>query len=279
MPSDPSPPSPEELAVKAAELQVRRLEAAKAMADISSPWWRRADPLTLAIFAGVLTLLGNMGVALLNGYESVSQEQKKASDDLALEQAKARYNLVLQAMATNSAEIAKRNVHFFIDAGLLKDDDCLIREAIDKDQPVLPALSGVAPPAPSGVHSVPEIATLYNFPGGFDGRGVTVGILEFGGSIVPTDIENYFKALSLPAPDVVPIFVDGAEPKSEQGADAQVMLDVEIIGAIAPRAQIRVYFAQFTAANFANSIARAAADGVAVLSIGWGQPESAWKQN
>jgi hypothetical protein len=120
LPASSSPPDSQELAVKAAELEVRRLAAAKAMKSLSSPWWLRADPLVLAILAGVLTLLGNMTVAFINNYNSLQQEQKKASDDLGLEQAKARFNLVLQAMATSDAAVAKRNIHFFIDAGLLQ---------------------------------------------------------------------------------------------------------------------------------------------------------------
>lgn len=276
MPSDTHPKTQEELAVDAAELEVRRLEAAKSIATISSPWWRRADPLTLAIFAGVVTLLGNMAVSLLNNYSSVKQEQAKASDDLKLELAKARYSLVLQAMATNDAAVAKRNIHFFIDAGLLKDDDCSIRDAIDRDQPVLPSLSGVAPPTAPGLHSTLEIATLYNFPAGFDGRGVTVGVLEFGGAIVPEDVTSYFKSLDLPAPDVAPVFVDGVTPKSDEAIDGHVMLNVEVVGAIAPRARIRVYFASGEPSSFARAIARATADGVAVMSISWGAAESNW---
>jgi hypothetical protein len=103
---EPASPTPEEKEVKAAELQVRQLEAAKAMSAMTAPWWRRADPLVLAIFAGVLTLLGNMGVALLNNHNSVKQEQEKAKDDRALQEAKARFDLVLQAMATNAPAVA-----------------------------------------------------------------------------------------------------------------------------------------------------------------------------
>jgi kumamolisin len=256
----------EELEVKAAELRVRRLEASKALLAAKSPWWRRADPLVLAIFAGVATLLGNLAV-----------ERRKATDDLALEQAKARYNLVLQAMATNDAEVAKRNVHFFIDAGLLEDADCKIRNAIDQDQPVLPSLSGIAPLMPPGVHSAPEIATLYNFPPGLDGRGQKIGILEFGGSVNAGDLADYFKSLNLPTPDVTTASVDGASYKSEEDLDTQVMLDVEIVGAIAPRARIRVYFAPFSAMGFADAVKQAAADQVSVLSNGWGKSEVVWK--
>ena len=269
-------PTREELAVKTAELQVRRLEAAKALAAADMPWWRRADPLVLAILAGVFTLIGNMAVALYNGDSSVTQEERKAANDLALEQTKARYNLVLQAMATSDAEVAKRNIHFFIDAGLLQDADCKIRDAIDRDQPVLPSLAGTAPPTPPGLHSSIEIATAYDFPAGYDGRGVTVGILEFGGAVVSSDMEKYFKSLNLPVPDVVPVSVDGAAPKPDGTLDLQVMADVEVIGAIAPRSHIRVYFAPFTPQGFTDAIARATSDGVAVLSNGWGRTESQW---
>lgn len=261
-------PAPDENAVKAAELRVRELEARKALAATATPWWRRADPLVLAILAGALSLLGN-----------VVEERTKAKDDLALEQAKARYSLVLQAMATNDVTSAKRNIHFFIDAGLLADDDCRIRDAIDQDQPVLPSLSGVAPAVPAGLHSAPEIATLYDFPPGLDGRGQTIGILEFGGAVVQEDMAAYFKLLSLPVPDVTPVLVDGAVQKSDINIDAQVMVDLEIIGAIAPRAHLRVYFAPFSAQGFADAINQAASDHVSILSNGWGKAESAWKDD
>jgi kumamolisin len=273
--TDPDPLKSEELEVKAAELQVRRLEAEKALATTKSRWWRRADPLVLAISVGILTLIGNMAVTFINSWSSVNQERLKASDDLALEQKKARYNLVLQAMATNNAEIANRNIRFFIDAGLLDDDDCKIREAIDRDQPVLPSLSGTAPPTPAGAHSVPDIMTLYNFPPGFDGRGQTIGILEFGGSVISSDLAEYFKSLKLPPPDVATVSVD--DYKSDPDADAEVMMSVEIIGSIAPRAHIRVYFAPFTAKGFADELKQASADHVSVVAIGWGDTESSWK--
>jgi kumamolisin len=181
-------------------------------------------------------------------------------------------------MATNDAAVAKRNIHFFIDAGLLQDSDCRIRDAIDRDQPVLPSLSGTAPPTPQGLHSPPEIATLYNFPNGFDGRGVMVGIIEFGGNIVVSDLKPYFESLKLPPPEVTSVFIDGGSLEKDASLDTQVMLDIEIIGAIAPRAGIRVYFAPFTSSSLVHAIERATADGVAVLSIGWGQEETNWKE-
>jgi subtilase family serine protease len=269
----------EKARVKRLELRARALEAEKSLATARSPWWRRADPLVLAIFAGALTLLGNMAVAYLNNRSSLAQEQTKVKDDLTLEREKARYSLVLQAMATNDATTAERNIRFFIDAGLLEDADCRIRDAIDQDQPVLPALSAVIPSMPSGAHSAPEIAALYDFPPTLDGRGQTIGILEFGGGVLLTDLTQYFKTLSLPTPDVRVIEIDGAqENPNDFDSDDQVMLDLEIAGSIAPRAHMNVYFAPFTGKGFSDAVKRAASDNVSVLAIGWGQPEANWHE-
>ena len=63
------------------------------------------------------------------------------------------------------------------------------------------------------------------------------------------------------------------------GPDAEVMLDIEVVGSIAPGAKIVVYFAENTDAGFLNAITTAAHDAMnrpSVISISWGGPESAW---
>jgi kumamolisin len=50
----------------------------------------------------------------------------------------------------------------------------------------------------------------------------------------------------------------------------------EIAGAIAPKARMRVYFAP-PETGFVDAVKQATADRVSVLSIGWGGPETAWK--
>jgi kumamolisin len=276
--SSPPIPPPDEQAIKAAELRARALEAERALAAARAPWWRRADPLVVAVVVGALSLVGNAVVTLLSSYSNVAQERQKAGDDLALEKLKAQYNLVLQAMATNDPEAAKRNINFFIDAGLLVDDDCKIRKAIDKDQPVLPSLSGVAPAATgtSSGHYAPEIAQIYDFPPNLDGRDQTIGIIELAGALNMSDLKQYFGALSLPVPDVASIAVDSAQAQAGD-ADGQVMLDVEVAGAVAPRAHLRVYFAPNTAVGYADALHRAVADDVDIISTGWGEPETGWK--
>jgi kumamolisin len=88
---------------------------------------------------------------------------------------------------------------------------------------------------------------------------------------------NYFKSLDLPMPAIEPVFVDDSSSKSDANLDAQVMMEVEILGAIAPRARIRVYFAPNTPKGFAHAITQATADDVAVISNDWGRAESLWK--
>jgi hypothetical protein len=140
----------EEPAVKQKELEVRNREADRALALAGAPWWRRADPLVLAIAAGVFTLFGNMIVAVYNSNATIAQEEQKAGntlkqekakakDDLDLEKQKAKYNLILQAIATNDVKVAARNIEFFIDSGALDDSDNKIRQALAKYNPVLPA--------------------------------------------------------------------------------------------------------------------------------------------
>jgi kumamolisin len=54
------------------------------------------------------------------------------------------------------------------------------------------------------------------------------------------------------------------------------MLDVEIIAALAPAADVRVYFGPNSTAGFLAAVNQAVADGAHVVSISWGGPESTW---
>jgi kumamolisin len=65
------------------------------------------------------------------------------------------------------------------------------------------------------------------------------------------------------------------------GPDGEVMLDIEVVGAIAPQANIAVYFAPNTDAGFLDAITTAIHDTTnkpSVISISWGGPESSWTQ-
>ncbi len=116
-----------------------------------------------------------------------------------------------------------------------------------------------------------------------NGKGETIGIIELGGGFTTSDLSTYFSGLKIsPAPTVVAVSVDGAQNQptgDTNGPDTEVMLDIEVSGAVAPGANIVVYFAPNTDAGFLDAINQAATDKVnqpSVISISWGGPESSW---
>jgi kumamolisin len=126
-----------------------------------------------------------------------------------------------------------------------------------------------------------EVATLYEFPSG-SGKGQTIGIVELGGGYRPADLQTYFAQLKVDLPTVTAVSVDHGTNKptgSADGPDGEVMLDIEVAGAVAPDAGIVVYFAPNTDAGFLDAVTSAIHDTVnkpSVISISWGGPESSW---
>ena len=73
--------------------------------------------------------------------------------------------------------------------------------------------------------------------------------------------------------------VAGGSNQPGGSADDEVMLDIEVSGALAPGAHIVVYFAPNTDQGFYEAISQAAHDSVnkpSVMSISWGGPEDSW---
>jgi len=138
-------------------------------------------------------------------------------------------------------------------------------------------------PAAAGATSFtpPQVAALYGFPSG-TGLGQCVALIELGGGFRPADLDTYFKGLSVASPTVTAVSVDHAQnaPTGDaSGPDGEVMLDIEVVGAIAPQAKIAVYFAPNTDAGFLDAITTAIHDTTnkpSVISISWGGPESGW---
>ncbi|TAL82388.1 MAG: peptidase S53 [Rhodanobacter sp.] len=124
-----------------------------------------------------------------------------------------------------------------------------------------------------------ELGQLYNFPIGADGSGQTIAIIELGGGYRQGDLDAYFQALGLTTPTISAVSVDGGSNQPGGAADAEVMLDIEVSGALAPAARLLVYFALNTDQGFYNAISRAAHDAsqpATVMSISWGGPEDNW---
>ena len=147
----------------------------------------------------------------------------------------------------------------------------------------LAAQNSASAVAPAASFTSLQIAQAYNFPGGLTGKGQTIGIIELGGGFTQSDLDIYFSGLNIsPSPTVVAVSVDGAQnqPTGDiNGPDTEVMLDIEVTGAVAPGANIVVYFAPNTDAGFLDGINQAVMDTVnkpSVISISWGGPESTW---
>jgi len=127
-----------------------------------------------------------------------------------------------------------------------------------------------------------QVAQLYDFPAGADGRGQCVAIIELGGGYTDSDLQTYFQQLNLPQPKVVSVSVDGGQNAPEgtpDSADGEVALDIEVVGGIAPGANIAVYFAPNTDQGFLDAVTQATHDTTnnpTVISISWGAAEVYW---
>lgn len=132
-------------------------------------------------------------------------------------------------------------------------------------------------------YPVPRLADAYRFPKGTDGNGQTVAVLELGGGFGQQDLDNFFRGLGLPTPPVRAQGIDGAQNQpgqDPQGADGEVLLDIEVIGALAPKAAQVVYFAPNSDQGFLDAVQAAvhANPTPDALSISWGQSEDEWTQ-
>ena len=138
---------------------------------------------------------------------------------------------------------------------------------------------------PAGTFTPVQVAQVYDFPANADGTGQCIAIIELGGGFKARDVQRYFKStLNIKPPKVVAIAVDGAHNKptgDPSGPDGEVMLDIEVAGAVAPKSTLAVYFGPNTDHGFYDAIAAAIHDtryNPSVISISWGGPESSWSQ-
>ncbi|MGB6944165.1 MAG: S53 family peptidase [Bryobacteraceae bacterium] len=138
-----------------------------------------------------------------------------------------------------------------------------------------------ASPAAAVSYTPRQVAEFYQFPANVDGTGQTVGILELGGGYKPADLKTYFSSLGVKEPTVASVSVDKAKnkPTNANSADGEVLLDIEVVGAVAPGAKVVVYFAPNTSQGFQDALTTAIHDSAhhpSVISISWGSAESTW---
>jgi kumamolisin len=161
-----------------------------------------------------------------------------------------------------------------------------------KETPV--TMKTAAATAPENSLSLLEVANLYAFPEGLDGKGQCIALIEFndintstnvvtGGGFNGSDLQAFFSNLNLAAPQLVVLSADGGanKPGPDPNSDAEVTLDIEVAGAIAPGAKFAVYFAPNTAQGFIDAVSQAVHDAEnapAVISISWGGSEDSQPQ-
>src|SRR5262249_45002908 len=119
-----------------------------------------------------------------------------------------------------------------------------------------------AAPSPTGPtsYSPVQVAQAYKFPAGTDGTGQTLAVIELGGGVGPADPDPYFSGLGMACPSVTAVGVDGAANvagRDPQGADGEVLLDIQVAGAAAPGARQVVYFAPNSDRGFVDAIVMA----------------------
>jgi kumamolisin len=143
--------------------------------------------------------------------------------------------------------------------------------------------AGIDSPAPRILtFTGKDLAERYRFPTvnpsngrPLDGKGQTVAIIALGGGYLPQDVADYFQEHKIPKPSVVAVSVDRRLnlPKSPI---SEVIMDLEVVGAVAPGARLVVYFGSPSAKGLFDAVSAAVMDTErkpSVISISWGFPE------
>ena len=137
-----------------------------------------------------------------------------------------------------------------------------------------------------------EVAELYAYPTQFNGSGQNVAIFAFNGTSPDprggyklAALQNYFeKVLGGNTPAIKDVVVQG--PGNDPGPDTtassnrgdstgEVMLDMCVVGSVAPDANIFMYFTEFTSQGWVDALNQAITDDnqISVISISYGNPE------
>jgi kumamolisin len=127
-------------------------------------------------------------------------------------------------------------------------------------------------------YAVADVARAYEFPDGLDGGGCRAALLQFGGGFRQGDLDAYFGGLGIPTPHVDVLEVAGGRNAPGAPQDAEVLLDLEVLGAVAPGAELLVVFAENSERGWVEAVNAAlhAEPAPTAISISWGALESSW---
>jgi hypothetical protein len=140
----------------------------------------------------------------------------------------------------------------------------------------VPARAATARSIPSSWYTPAQLAEHYQFPPG-DGDGETIGILEFGGGYFSDDLSTFCQLAGIGTPPTVKaVSTDGISTSAHDGAEGEVMLDIEVVAGVCPKASIVAYFAHFTEKGWIAALDGAVHDqenDPGVVSVSWGYAE------
>ena len=145
-----------------------------------------------------------------------------------------------------------------------------------------------------GTFYPPEVASLYDYPAQLDARQQNIAVFAFNGGTggdphggySATALERYFTQVlggTPPSIDDVVIHGPGNFPGPDTHASAlrgdttgEVMLDLCVVGSVAPGAHIFVYFSESTSQGWIDALYAAITDdnSVSVISISYGAAEN-----
>jgi kumamolisin len=138
-----------------------------------------------------------------------------------------------------------------------------------------------------------DLEQRYNFPPG-SGAGQSIVIAEFGGGYFSHDMTAYCNKFQRPVPNVQAIAIDApaytlqqtlALPPQQRrqvlGDSGEVMMDVEIIAGLCPKASISVYFSTFDQRGWVDLLNQVITAKPVALSCSWGLAEDdpSWSAN
>jgi kumamolisin len=138
-----------------------------------------------------------------------------------------------------------------------------------------------------------DLEQRYNFPAG-DAAGQAIAIAEFGGGYFADDTAAYCAKFGRTIPTVKAIAVDApaftlqqilALPRPQRreqlGFSGEVMMDVQVMAGLCPKANISVYFSTFDQRGWVDLLDQVTAARPVTLSISWGlaEDDGSWSSN
>ncbi|MBM7651265.1 S53 family peptidase [Neobacillus cucumis] len=123
---------------------------------------------------------------------------------------------------------------------------------------------GYTPSELKGAYDVNPLASA-----GYTGSGQTVAVMELDG-YKATNISSYNSYYGLGSPSPTNVYIDGYSGAAGQG-EIEVELDIEVINAIAPKAQVIVYEGPNSAQGLIDTYQKIASENRAKsISVSWG---------